>query len=154
MLYPIDLDNASDAYQKTARRAAEALERASMINTLADHLSGAFVNCKLAEKAAPLFPRHDVRYIKYVSGAKSLYLIGKEDDKRLSLPLARKDDKRVSADFLRAEAKRERETADHLQMALAEFWEYVGQYNIIVKEYEKIRGKISDVLYYGNYTKF
>ena len=124
MLYPIDLDNASDAYQKTARRAAEARERASMIN------------------------------IKYGSGAKSLYLIGKEDDKRLSLPLARKDDKRVSADFLRAEATRERETSDHLQAALAEFWEYVGQYNIIVKEYSKIRDKISDVMYYGNYTKF
>lgn len=154
MLYPIDLDNATDAYQRTARRAAEAREKAFMITTLADHLSGAFVNCKLAEKAAPLFPRYDVKYIKYGSGAKSLYLIGKEDDKRLSLPLARKDDKRVSADFLRAEAKREQETADHLQVALAEFWEYVGQYNIIVKEYKKIRDKISDVLCYGNYTQF
>ena len=154
MLYPINLDNASDAYQKTARRAAEAREMASMITALADHLSGAFVNCKLAEKAAPLFPQYDVRYIKHGGGAKSLYLVSKEDDKRVSLPLARKDDKRVSADFLRAEAKRERETADHLQMALAEFWEYVGQYNIIVKEYSKIRDKISDVMYYGNYTKF
>lgn len=154
MLYPIDLDNATDAYQKTARRAAEALERAFMITTLADHLSGAYVSCKLAEKAATLFPRHDVRYIKYSGGAKSLYLIGKEDDKRVSLPLARKDDKRVSADFLRGEAKREQETAEKLQAALAEFWEYVGQYNIIVKEYSKIRDKISDVMYYGNYTRF
>lgn len=154
MLYPIDLDNASAAYQKTAERAAEAREKAFMITILADHLSGAFVNCKLAEKAAPLFPRYDVKYIKYGSGAKSLYLIGKEDDKRFSLPLARKDDKRISADFLRAEAKRERETAGHLQAALAEFWEYVGQYNIIVQEYQKIRGKISDVLCYGNYTRF
>lgn len=154
MLYPIDLDNASDAYQKTAGRAAEARERAFMITALADHLSGAYVSCKLAEKAAALFPRHDVRYIKYSGGAKSLYLIGKENDKRVSLPLARKDDKRVSADFLRAEATRERETADHLQAVLAEFWEYVGQYNIIVQEYQKIRDKISDVLYYGNYTRF
>lgn len=154
MLYPIDLDAATDAYQRTARRAAEARERASMITVLADHLSGAFVNCKLSEKAAPLFPRYDVKYIKYGSGAKSLYLIGKEDDKRLSLPLARKDEKRISADFLRAEAKREQETANHLQAALAEFWEYVGQYNIIVKEYKKIRDKISDVLCYGNYTQF
>lgn len=154
MLYPINLDNASDAYQKTARRAAEARERASMITALADHLSGTFVSCKLAEKAAPLFPQYDVRYIKHGGGAKSLYLVSKEDDKRISLPLARKDDKRVIADFLRAEATRERETSDHLQAALAEFWEYVGQYNIIVKEYSKIRDKISDVMYYGNYTKF
>lgn len=152
MPYPIDLDAATDAYQRAARRAAEAREKAAMITTLADHLSGAFVNCKLAEKAAPLFPRYDVRYTKWGGGAKSLYLVSKEGDKRFSLPLARKDDKRISADFLRAEAKRERETADHLQTALAEFWEYVGQYNIIVQEYQKIRGKLSDVLCYGNYT--
>lgn len=148
MPYPINPETANEAYAQAAKNAEQSRNLALLYDCLADHLGGAFITCKLADKAAKVFPAYNVRYFKYYNGRKALLLTDKADKRRAySLVLGPKEDRYLNADALRKEAERERQQAEKYQTALADFWEYLGRYNVLTAELEKARAGIATVMY-------
>lgn len=148
MPYSISPETANEAYAQAAKNAEQSRTLARLYDCLADHLGGAFITCKLADKAAKVFPAYNVRYFKYYGGRKALILTDKADKQQsYSLGLGPKEDRYLNADALRKEAERERQQAATYQAALADFWEYLGRYNVLTAELEKARAGIATVMY-------
>lgn len=148
MPYPINPETANEAYAQAAKNAEHSRTLARLYDCLADHLDGAYITCKLADKAEKIFPAYTVQYFKYYNGRKALILIDKADKQRsYSLGLGPKEDRYLNADALHKEAERERQQAEKYQTALADFWEYLGRYNVLTAELEKARAGIATVMY-------
>lgn len=152
MPYTISQDTATEAYTQAARAAAEARKMALIYDRLAKALDKTFVNCKIADKAAQIFPAYNVRYYKYDSGCKALHFSPKaEEEKPFTLDIARKEERYLTAESLQKRAEYYRQQAEKYQKALEDFWECLGQYNVLVNELNKTRNKIATVMYCSRY---
>lgn len=148
MSYPISINNATSAYAKAASMAEDARKRAAMYDRMAASMDGVYITCKIADKAAQLFPAYSVRYYRYCSGAKALLLTARDGStQHYTLDIARKDDKRLTAAALRERAEYERGQAAKYQAALDGFWDYISQYNVLISELNKVRDQIAPVMY-------
>lgn len=148
MIHPISPEIANEAYSQAAKNAEYERTISRLYDCLADHLGGAFINCKLADKAANIFPGYNVRYVKHYNGSKGLYLTDKANARRAySLTLGPKEARYLDADALRKEAERARQYADQAQAALSDFWEFLGRYNVLAAELAKVRASVAPVMY-------
>lgn len=120
---------------------------------MANAMDKTFVNCKIADKAAQIFPAYNVRYYKYDSGCKALHFSPKveTDERPFTLDVAAKDERYLTAEALQKRAEYQRDQANRYQAALNVFWEQVGQYNVLVDELRKVRSQIATVMYCSRY---
>lgn len=154
MPYPISQSTATEAYAQAAKTVTEARERALLYTRLANTMDGVYITCKIADKAAQVFPSYNVRYYRYESGCKALILTRKEGGgKYIALDIACKDDRYLTSAAMLKRAEYERGQANKYQAALDNFWEYLGQYNVLVGELAKVRDQISTVMYCCRYLR-
>lgn len=152
MPYRISTDTATDAYTQTAKRAAEARKKAIIYTRMANAMDKIFVNCKIADKAAQIFPAYNVSYYKYESGCKALHFSPKaEGEQPFTIDVARKDERYLTRESLLERAKQEREQANRYQESINIFWDSVAQYNVLVEELRKVRSQIATVMYCSRY---
>lgn len=148
--WPVSVDRAADAYAAALVRCQQYRLAASARRAVAAAFDGSYCTKALESKLSALFPGDCVHYYTASYSGDKMLIITRITSTgttiRTEIRLCRKGEKRISAAPLIESAEYNEQQLASLEIALASFFDNIGQYNTLCSCLRAAHSRVSAVM--------
>lgn len=149
--WPVSTDRANEAYAAALLRCRQHQFSALTRRTVAAVFGGVYCTKALEPKFAALFPDDSVYYYAASYSNDKRLVIRRQTDTgtvlRSDIQLCRKGEKRINAAELIKSAEWHEQQTEHLEAALATYWDNIQQYNVLCNCLRAAYSRVCPVMY-------